>query len=148
MLLCLFPALNQGSGGNVLSVATSLQGDSWDLLSKALQNLIWTPFLVLRGSSRALRLKAIRDRAYPRTDSQKQFVWESPEWALNTVGKVSFHLWFGGTWKTWFLLTTLSDLVSGSQVSVCKREMETHFSGVQWTASTVHGGRLKVVCAV
>lgn len=74
ILMSLFPALNQGSGGNVLSVATSLPGDSWDLLSKALQNMIWTVFLVLRGSSRALRLKAILGRAYPRTDSQKQFV--------------------------------------------------------------------------
>lgn len=64
MLTSLFPALNQGSGGNVLSVTTSLPGDSWD--SKALQNLIWTPFPVLRGSSRALRLKAILVEHIPR----------------------------------------------------------------------------------
>lgn len=51
------------------------------------------------------------------------------------MGKVSFHLWLGGLERLafffFFLLTTLSDLVTGSQVSVCRSEMETHFSGMQ-----------------
>lgn len=120
MFTSLFQSLNQDSGGKVQSVWTSLPGNSWDSLSKALQHLIWTPFLVFRGSQQSSEAKGLPE-SDPRADSTVRTRLYS-EWTSNWTlwGKVSLHLLFRGLESLAFCLlpglTLLSELTQLSHL--------------------------------
>lgn len=134
MLKSLSPGTESGLWGQC-AVSTSLLGDSWDSLTKApnLQNLLWTPFLLLRGSQQSSEAKGHPSwSTSPERFSNAECVRLSRA-STHTVRKVSFPPWFPGIGKTRFLPTPRLVVPSepfGLRCLVCKTEMETHFSSM------------------